>query len=104
MRNTVLPSNGKIRSKNGKCVTVKAEDRPSGSAGDSASVSTPLFRISVELSLRGVCLSRRSEATPLSYQDKHTPRLQMAVMLYGMRIIKTVSYVHLCPLFSRRGY
>ena len=46
-RNTVLPSNGKIRSKNGKCVTVKAEDRPSGSAGDSASVSTPLFRISV---------------------------------------------------------
>lgn len=57
-------------------MTVKAEDRPSGSAGDSASVSTPLFRISVELSLRGVCLSRRSEATPLSYQDKHTPRLQ----------------------------
>ncbi len=54
--------------KNGKCVTVKAEDRPSGSAGDSASVSTPLFRISVELSLRGVCLSRRSEATSLSYQ------------------------------------
>ena len=49
-------------------MTVKAEDRPSGSAGDSASVSTPLFRISVELSLRGVCLSRRSEATPLSYQ------------------------------------
>ena len=28
-------------------MTVKAEDRPSGSAGDSASVSTPLFRISV---------------------------------------------------------
>ncbi len=75
-RDTVLPSDGKIRSKNGKCVTVKAEDRPSGSAGDSASVSTPLFRISVELSLCGVCLSRRSEATPLSYQDKHTPRLQ----------------------------
>ena len=58
-------------------MTVKAEDRPSGSAGDSASVSTPLFRISVELSLCGVCLSRRSEATPLSYQDKHTPRLQI---------------------------
>lgn len=44
----------------------------SKTAGDSASVSTPLFRISVELSLRGVCLSRRSEATSLSYQDKHT--------------------------------
>lgn len=58
-------------------MTVKAEDRPSGSAGDSASVSTPLFRISVELSLRGVCLSRRREAAPLSYQDKHTPRLQI---------------------------
>ena len=58
----------KYGQKNGKCVTVKAEDRPSGSAGDSASVSTPLFRISVELSLRGVCLSRASEA-PLSYQD-----------------------------------
>ena len=57
-------------------MTVKAEDRPSGSAGDSASVSTPLFRISVELSLRGVCLSRRSEA-PRLYQDKHTPRLQI---------------------------
>ena len=62
-------------------MTVKADDRPSGSAGDSASVSTPLFRISVELSLRGVCLSRRSEATPLSYQDKHTPRLQMVVLV-----------------------
>ena len=71
----------KYGQKNGKCVTVKAEDRPSGSAGDSASVSTPLFRISVELSLRGVCLSRRSEATPLSYQDKHTPRLQMVVLM-----------------------
>ena len=55
----------RIRLKNGFGVTVKAEDRPSGSAGDSASVSTPLFRISVELSLRGVCLSRASEASPL---------------------------------------
>ena len=52
-------------------MTVKAEDRPSGSAGDSASVSTPLFRISVELSLRGVCLSRASEASPLVSRRSH---------------------------------
>ena len=52
-------------------MTVKAEDRPSGSAGDSASVSTPLFRISVELSLRGVCLSRASEASPLVSRLSH---------------------------------
>ena len=52
-------------------MTVKAEDRPSGSAGDSASVSTPLFRISVELSLRGVCLSRASEASPLVSRQAH---------------------------------
>ena len=61
----------KYGQKNGKCVTVKAEDRPSGSAGDSASVSTPLFRISVELSLRGVCLSRASEASPLVSRRSH---------------------------------
>ena len=47
-------------------MTVKAEDRPSGSAGDSASVSTPLFRISVELSL-----SRASEASPLVSRQAH---------------------------------
>ena len=64
-RDTVLPSDGKIRPKNGKCVTVKAEDRPSGSAGDSASVITPLFRISVEFrfvacACRGGAKRRRS--------------------------------------------
>lgn len=46
-------------------MTVKAEDRPSGLAGDSASVSTPLFRISVELryvacACRGGTQCRRS--------------------------------------------
>ena len=67
----------RIRLKNGSGVTVKAEDRPSGSAGDSASVSAPFFRISVSVVVRGVCLSRRREAPALSYQDKHTPRLQI---------------------------
>lgn len=52
-------------------MTVKAEDRPSGSVGDSASVSTPLFRISVGLSLCGVCLSRASEASPLVSRLSH---------------------------------
>ena len=71
----------RIRLKNGSGVTVKAEDRPSGSAGDSASVSAPFFRISVSVVLRGVGLSRRREAPALSYQDKHTPRLQIAFLM-----------------------
>ena len=71
----------RIRLKNGSGVTVKAEDRPSGSAGDSASVSAPFFRISVSVVVRGVCLSRRREAPALSYQDKHTPRLQILIYI-----------------------
>ena len=52
----------KYGQKNGRCVTVKAEDRPSGSAGDSASVSTPLFRISVEfVTWRVLVAAARSE-------------------------------------------
>ena len=71
-RNTVLSSNGKIRAEKGKCVTVKAEDRPSGSAGDSASVSTPLFRISVEFrfvacACRGGAKRRRSRIKTTTY-------------------------------------
>lgn len=67
--------------KNGKCVTVKAEDRPSGSAGDSASVSTPLFRISVELSFWRVlvCAAKRRSRI----KDKHTPRLQIRKIVFN---------------------
>ena len=50
-------------------MTVKAEDRPSGSAGDSASVIASAFPYFSRVPFRGVCLSRRREAAPLSYQD-----------------------------------
>lgn len=71
-RDTVLPSDGKIRSKNGKCVTVKAEDRPSGSAGDSASVSASAFPYFSRVEGICVCLSggakrRRSRIKTTTY-------------------------------------
>ena len=50
-------------------MTVKAEDRPSGSAGDSASVSTPLFRISVEfVTWRVLVATERSDVALVSRQ------------------------------------
>ena len=96
----------RIRLKNGFGVTVKAEDRPSGSAGDSASVSTPFFRISVSVVVRGVCLSRRREAPALSYQDKHTPRLQIAflrsILWYGKQVQNSFLLRH-CVLIGELG-
>ena len=51
-------------------MTVKAEDRPSGLAGDSASVIVSAFLFSVKLRYLRV-LVRRSEATPLVSRLSH---------------------------------
>lgn len=81
-------------------MTVKAEDRPSGSAGDSASVSTPLFRISVELSLRGVCLSRASEASPLVSRQAHATvangSFNAALYLHYIGLLVICSKIKFC--------
>ena len=62
----------KYGQKNGKCVTVKAEDRPSGSAGDSASVSTPLFRIQSGLVMwRVLVAGERSEPSRIKTSTRH---------------------------------
>ena len=82
-RNTVLPSNGKIRSKNGKCVTVKAEDRPSGSAGDSASVITFLFRLQPGLVEWRVLVAAARQRRRSRIKDKHTPRLQIRKTVFN---------------------
>ena len=57
--------------KKGKCVTVKAEDRPSGSAGDSASVITffpPSIGFGrVACACRGGTMRRRSRIKTVTY-------------------------------------
>ena len=65
-------------------MTVKAEDRPSGSAGASASVITPLFRISVKFR-EVACACRGGASAPsLSYQDGH-------IFLWTVLIYMTLS-------------
>jgi hypothetical protein len=68
--------------KNGKCVTVKAEDRPSGSAGDSASVSTPLFRISVELSFWRVLVCAAKRRSRIKTSTRHGCKIYYIVIWF----------------------
>ena len=59
-------------------MTVKAEDRPSGSAGDSASVSTPLFRISVEfVTWRVLVATERSDAACICQAPAKVPNSEI---------------------------
>lgn len=65
-------------------MTVKAEDRPSGLAGDSASVITFLFRLQPGLVEWRVLVAAARQRRRSRIKDKHTPRLQ----LYHMAINK----------------
>ena len=58
-------------------VTVKAEDRPSGLAGDSASVITFLFRFQPGLVEWRVLVAAVRQRRRSRIKDKHTPRLQI---------------------------
>lgn len=60
-------------------MTVKAEDRPSGSAGDSASVITFLFRLQPGLVEWRVLVAAARQRRRSRIKDKHTPRLQIVV-------------------------
>ena len=58
-------------------MTVKAEDRPSGLAGDSASVITFLFRLQSGLVEWRVLVAAVRQRRRSRIKDKHTPRLQI---------------------------